>query len=75
MNWLDDKPRLRAAALGKMRSDEAQDLSDAEIERCLGNCTAGMWLVRLVKELRASGEITLVDIDVAEPGTQAELFV
>jgi hypothetical protein len=52
------KRRMRDGIVGKLRFEEARDLSDAELERCLQFCAGRTQLLRYAKEFRAEGYLT-----------------
>jgi len=47
------------AVIGRMVAEGAKDASDAEIERTLGPCVCGPWLVILAKVMRNRGLLLL----------------
>lgn len=55
MKWLNE-------IKGKLRAEEVISLSDVEIERALGPCVAGIELIKLAKEYRNRGVLTIRDI-------------
>ena len=46
------------AVIGRMIAEKAADISDAEIERTLGPCVCGDWLVTVAKVMRVRGALT-----------------
>lgn len=52
----------------RMFNENAQDMSDEEIERTLVGCVSGNKLITLAKELRDSGEMTVAQIVRNLPG-------
>jgi len=51
--------RYLAAIAGRMSAEQARDVGDAEIERCLAACVAGQTLIPLAKRLRRSQLLSL----------------
>lgn len=43
----------------KLAVEEAANLTDLEIQRCLGDCVCGHWLVPMAKKYRDAGELTM----------------
>nr|EIU2701772.1 hypothetical protein [Pseudomonas aeruginosa] len=49
------RAELVDAAIGRLHVESALDLSDAELNRCLGNCVCPDMLIRLMQEEREKG--------------------
>ncbi len=61
-------PKWRNAIITKLRVEKVTSLSDAELERVLKDCVAGIELMKLAKQYRDEGILTEQDI------TQLKLF-
>ena len=53
------KGDLLMAIRSKLLAEDAENLNDTEIERCLSNCVSGRKMVRMAKELRDEGFLKL----------------
>lgn len=53
---------LLDAIVGALAAEEAADLSDGELERCLGGCVAGHRLVPFAKQARDWGRLAYSDV-------------
>lgn len=58
--------KYRDAIIGRMSACNARDLSDQEIERTLGPCVCGDWLVPCAQLLRDAGKLAYSDLDSVE---------
>lgn len=51
--------KLRDKIAGKLQAEGATDLSDDQLNRCLGECVSGPRLIRYAQEFRDSGYLVL----------------
>lgn len=61
--------QLIEAAFGRLHAELAQDLSDAELTRCLGDCVSAHLLIPVMQEQRELGvtiPLRTIDEDTAE---------
>lgn len=56
------QPDLKARIIGKMRAEAAIDLSDGEIERCMGRTVMPTKMTRLAYLYRDCGYMTVADL-------------
>lgn len=49
------RAQLVEAAIGRLHDESALDLSDAELNRCLGNCVCADMLIQLMQDERERG--------------------
>jgi hypothetical protein len=62
------------AILGRMVTESASDIGDAELTRTLAPCVAGPWLVRIATAARDAGLFELDDLDAAAPADELSLL-
>ncbi len=62
MSMAKFQPELKASIIAKMRAEGAKDLSDGEIERCLGRTVMPTKTTRLAHLYRDCGYMTDTDL-------------